>query len=304
MRVLVTGSHGLIGRALIARLEAGGHEVVRLVRPGVPGEVVRSGVSWDPMRGRVDQSALRRAGPFYGVVHLAGAGIGDRRWTPARRREILDSRVRSTTGLATALAELPDPPEVLVSASAVGYYGDRGDELLDETSGPGRGFLADLCQQWEQATAPADDRSRVVHLRSGIVLSPEGGALGRQLPLFRLGLGGRLGHGRQYVSWITLEDEVGLVEFALTNEIHGPMNATAPEPVTNAEFTAALGHALGRPTFLSVPRPALSLVLGSELVDEALLASQRAVPAAALAGGFRFRQPTVGPALGHLLARR
>ena len=303
MRILVSGSHGLIGRELVTRFEAGGHQVVRLLRT-VGAAAATGGVAWDPMGGWADDGALRRAGPFYAAVHLAGAGLADRRWNPERRRTILDSRVRSTATLSATLCALPDPPEVLVSASAVGVYGDRGDELLDETSDVGRGFLADLCREWEAATAPAEERFRVVHLRTGIVLSPAGGALGRQLPLFRLGLGGRLGSGRQYMSCISLEDEVRLIEFAVTtDDLRGPVNATGPEPVTNAEYTAVLGAVLRRPAVLGVPRAVLSLVLGRELVDEAVVASQRAVPGAALAAGFAFRHPTVEAALGELLAR-
>lgn len=305
MKVLIGGAGGLIGRALVERLEAEGHEVVRLVRDGTVLPSGTAGVPWEPVAGTIDEAALRRGGPYYAAVNLTGAGIGDRRWTARRRREIVDSRVRSTAALASALIALPDPPEVFVSQSAVGYYGNRGDELLDETSGPGSGFLADLCRQWEAATRPADDHIRVVHLRSGLVLSPDGGALARQLPLFRLGLGGRLGDGRQYTSWIAIEDEVGLLRFAIANDdLRGAVNATAPEPVTNAEFTRVLGRVLGRPAVLPVPKVALGLVLGAELVGEMVLASQRAVPSVALAAGYRFAHRTAQNALGHLLAGR
>ncbi len=278
MRVAITGSHGLIGSALAQRLESSGHSVVRLER-GAP--------------------ALDGADA---VVNLAGAGIGDRRWTEARRRELEASRIELTARLSAAAAAAPVPPTVMLSASAVGYYGDRGDEVLTETSGPGTGYLASLCQRWEAATADAEAAGvRVVHLRSGIVLARSGGALRRQLPLFRAGVGGRLGRGRQYVSWIALDDEVRAIEFLLTSDVRGAANLTAPLPVTNAAFTAALGRALRRPTVLTVPAVALRLALGGELADEMVLASQRAEPAALRAAGFSFLYPTIDAALAHTL---
>ena len=278
MRVAVTGSHGLIGSALAARLESEGHTVVRVGR----GEPAFEGVD--------------------AVVNLAGAGIGDRRWSEARRRELDASRVALTERLSRYLASLAPPPAVLVSASAVGYYGDRGDEVLTEPSGPGTGFLASLCQRWEGATrAAADAGVRVVHLRSGVVLAREGGALRRQLLLFRLGLGGRLGSGRQFVSWVALDDEVRAIESLLTSDVHGAVNLTAPLPVTNAEFTIVLGRALRRPAKLAVPAFALRLVLGGGLADELVLASQRAVPAVLHAAGFSFGYPTLDAALAHTL---
>jgi uncharacterized protein (TIGR01777 family) len=274
MRIAISGSHGLIGTALASSLESSGHTVVVLGR---------------------DAPSLEGA---EAVVNLAGAGIGDKRWTDARRREIEASRVAFTARLGKAIAALDHPPAVLLSASAVGYYGDRGDEVLTEQSTPGTGFLASLCRRWEEATADASAAGvRVVHFRNGIVLARSGGALARQLPLFRLGLGGRLGSGRQYVSWVSLEDEVRGIEFLLSSTVQGAANLTAPLPVTNAEFTASLGRALRRPAKLVVPRFALRLALGGELADEMVLASQRAEPAVLHAAGFSFRHPTLDAAL-------
>jgi uncharacterized protein (TIGR01777 family) len=291
VRIVVTGSSGLIGRALLPSLRAGGHETVALVRraPG-PGEA-----QWEPERGEIDSNALEGAGA---VVHLAGAGIGDHRWTPARKDVILRSRVDSTTVVCRALAGLRSPPPVLVSASAIGYYGDRGDEELTETSGSGTGFQAEVCRAWEEATAPAEQAGvRVVHLRSAVVLSRHGGALGRQFPLFRAGLGGRLGSGRQWFSWISLDDEVGVILHVLDDvSVVGPVNASAGA-VTNREFTRELGRVLHRPAVLAVPPVALRLALGRQLADELLLGSLRVVPARLLDAGYRFRHPALAGAL-------
>lgn len=297
MRVVVTGSSGLIGSALCQALERRGDEVVRLVRaPARRGEA-----SWDPSSHTLDGGAL---GGIEAAVHLSGAGIGDRRWTPARRGLLVSSRVDSTALLAATLAGLDPRPRVLVNASAVGVYGDGGDEELTESSPTGSGFLADLCRRWEAATAPAVAAGiRTVCLRSGIVLSRAGGALARQLPLFRLGLGGRLGSGRQWVSWISITDEVDAVLRVLDDEtLAGAVNAVAPQPVTNAAFTAALGRAVHRPAVLAVPAPVLRLALGRELVDEVLLAGQRATPAALERSGFAFSHPDVDTALAAVLA--
>jgi uncharacterized protein (TIGR01777 family) len=237
-------------------------------------------------------------------VHLAGAGIGDKRWSARRRREIVSSRVASTAVLVRALAELSRPPATMVSASAVGFYGDRGDEELTEDSGPGTGFLADLCRAWEDATEPAAQAGvRVVRLRSGIVLSAHGGALARQLPLFRLGLGGRLGTGRQWLSWISLADEVGAILHGLDDTaLRGPVNATAPTPVTNRDFTRALGRALHRPTVMTVPGMALRIALGPDLASEMVLAGQRVVPTRLTSTGYRFHHADVDSALAAALA--
>lgn len=298
MRVVVTGASGLVGTALVAALERRGDQVLRLVRHPVGGDDERQ---WDPATGRLDPDALLGADA---VVHLAGAGIGDQRWTARRKAEIRSSRIRGTRLLAEAIAAAPTPVPVWVSGSAVGWYGDRGDEALDEDSGPGADFLANLCREWEAATHPAASAgTRVALLRSGIVLSPAGGALARQLPLFRLGLGGRLGDGRQWVAWVALPDEVGAILHALDDPgMVGPFNATAPNPVTNADLTAALAAAVHRPAVLAVPRLALHVALGRELTDVALLASQRVRPTRLLARGYRFTHPDLGVALQALLA--
>jgi hypothetical protein len=306
VNVLLSGSHGLIGSALAVQLTAEGHGVVRLLRStgsGDPGVDEAVTVPWDPRQGTVDRDALERHGPYDAVVHLAGAGIGDYRWNASRRQEILDSRVGPTRLLAAVTARLDPVPGVLVSASAIGYYGDRGDEVLTEDSAPGLGFLADVCRAWEEATAPAGDAMRVVHLRTGIVLARQGGALAKQLPLFRLGLGGRLGSGRQYMSWITLDDEVSAIRRAIDDDrLVGPVNAIAPSPVTNAGFSRALGRALRRPAVLTVPRPALTVALGSEMAHELLLASQRVLPTRLTAIGHTFTHPDIDRALVSVLA--
>jgi uncharacterized protein (TIGR01777 family) len=302
MRVAVSGSSGLIGTALVQALRARGDEVLRLVRRpvGAPDEL-----TWDPRAGQAPVEALAEVD---GLVHLAGAGIGDQRWTPQRKQEIRDSRVQGTSTLATALAAVGSSgrakPPVFVSGSAIGYYGDRGEEELDETSPPGTGFLAEVCQAWEAATAPAAEAgARVALLRTGVVLSARGGALARQLPLFRLGLGGTLGDGRQWLSWITLRDEVHAILACLDRpELEGPVNLTAPTPVRNAEFTQALGRVLKRPARFGVPRGALRLALGGQLTDEALLASQRVLPRRLVEAGFAFQDPTLEAALATALA--
>jgi uncharacterized protein (TIGR01777 family) len=316
VRVLVTGSSGLIGTALVDSLTGGGHTVTRLVRNAPAGDRAGSSgssgpsgatrIAWDPDRGTIDAAALDRAGPFDGVVHLAGAGVGDARWGPARKQVILKSRRDGTTLLATALAGLEARPAVLVSASAVGVYGDRGDEVLTEESAAGSGFLADVCVAWERATAPAADAGiRTVVLRTGIVLSDHGGALGKQLPLFRLGLGGRIGTGRQYRSWITLDDHIAVIEHCLTDgSLDGPVNATAPHPATDAELAKAIGTALHRPSFLAVPAPALKLVLGSEMAVDMVLSSQRVLPARLTTSGFSHRHVDIDEAVRSVVGGR
>jgi uncharacterized protein (TIGR01777 family) len=298
MDVVVSGSHGFIGSALLPALAAAGHRVRRLVR----GNAGESEVAWDPDAGTIDTARLEGV---EGVVHLAGVGIGDKRWTPEQKERIRGSRVQGTSLLAKALAGLTTPPRVLVSGSAVGYYGDRGDELLTEESSPGDGFLADVVRAWEDATRPAADAGiRVVNLRSGVVQSPNGGALRKQLPIFKLGVGGPLGNGRQWVSWITLEDEVAAIVHLLGDDsLAGPVNATAPEPVTSAGMARAIGRALHRPAFLPVPKAALSLVVGRQMADEMVTASQRVVPTRLLAAGFAFRHPAMEPAMAALLRK-
>ncbi|MFJ9519767.1 TIGR01777 family oxidoreductase [Kitasatospora sp. NPDC101801] len=297
MRIAVTGSTGLIGSALVRSLLADGHEVVRLVRQrsrtGVqPDGTV--GVGWNPPLLQIDRAGLHGV---EAVVHLAGAGVGDRRWTDAYRQEIRDSRVLGTETLAGALAELAEPPRVLVSGSAVGYYGQTGDRVIDEEAPPGDDFLARVCVEWEAATRPAEEAGiRVAHARTGLVLSAEGGAGGRLFPLFRLGLGGRLGDGQQYWSVISLADEVAALRHLIdTPELSGPFNLAGPEPVTNGELTELIGRALGRPTVFAVPEFALKAVLGDMAVE--VVGSHRAVPARLLATGFRFAHPTAEAAV-------
>ena len=301
MRVLVSGSHGLIGSALVRALRTRGDEVGRIVRRQAGEPAGPADVSWDIEARTVDTRAMEGADA---LVHLAGASLA-RRWSSAYKVRLRDSRVQGTTQLATALARLDRPPSVMVSGSAIGYYGDRGDAELTEDSGAGTGFLAELVQAWEAATAPAEEVGiRVVHLRSGIVQSAKGGALAKQLPLFKLGLGGQLGPGRQYVSWISLVDEVDAILHAITNDaVRGALNATAPNPVTNAELTRVLGAAVGRPTLLRVPSPALSLAFGPEMARETVLISQRVRPARLETTGYAFRHPELAGALEAALGR-
>ncbi|MHB8594801.1 MAG: TIGR01777 family oxidoreductase [Acidimicrobiales bacterium] len=298
MRIAVTGASGLIGTALTEHLRAAGHTVIPVVRrPATDGEA-----RWDPAMGTLDVGALEG---IEGAVHLAGVGIGDHRLTPVRRQAVVRSRLDSTNLLARSLANLASPPTVLVSASAVGVYGDRGDEILTEESTTGTGFVAQLCRDWEAAAAPAREAGiRVVHLRSGIVLSRRGGALARQLPLFRLGLGGRLGRGDQWTSWISIGDEVRAIAHTLQQAaIDGPVNVVAPTPVTNRQFTGALARALHRPARFAVPASALGVVLGRQLAHEVVLAIQRVLPARLAAGDFTFEHPDLDSALAALLGR-
>lgn len=299
MDVVVAGSHGLVGTALVADLVERGHGVRRLVRRGAESDddsaagkpapaqdaAVRQ-VPWDPRTGELDPAALEGAGA---VVNLAGAGIGDHRWTPAYKQKLLGSRTTTTSLLARTIARVDGPP-VLVNASAVGAYGDRGDEVLTEASERGDDFLAHLVKAWEGATAPAAEAgARVVWLRSGIVLAPSGGTLGRMLPLLRLGVGGPLGSGRQWWSWITLADEVAAIRHVIDANVRGPVNAVAPEPTTNRELTRALARALSRRAGLAVPRFALRIALG-QFADD-LIASQRVVPAVLNRTGFTWAHP-------------
>lgn len=302
MRVLVSGSSGLIGSTLVVALAGEGHEVIRLARDGTPGAEAGSGrVPWDPRAGVLD---LRAVAGIDAIINLSGAGIGDHRWTESYRRNVLESRLGATRLLARAAAALEPRPQAFLSASAIGYYGDRGDETLTEESPGGGGFLAGLCRQWEEATAEAEEAGvRTAHLRSGIVLAGNGGALGKQLPLFRFGVGGRLGSGRQWVSWISLRDEVGAIGHVLAGAVAGPVNLTAPAPVTNADFTRALAAALHRPAVATVPRFALRLALGGQMADEMILASQRVLPTRLEESGYRFTDPELAPALTRLLQR-
>lgn len=300
MRVAVTGSSGLVGTALCARLAERGDQVVRVVR-----RPVRAGepaVRWDPASGELDPADLDGVDA---VVHLAGAGIGNRRWTADRKREIVESRTKSTRLLAATLAAMERPPRVLVNASAVGYYGDRGDEQLSERTGPGSDFLASLCIQWESETAPASEAGvRVALARSGLVLSRRGGALPKLLPLFRVGLGGRFGTGGQWWSWISIDDEVSALLWILDHDAAGPFNLTAPNPVTNRDFTRILARTLSRPAVLPVPRFGPGLLMGRELAGTLLFTSARVYPEALTGAGYTFQHGKLETALEEVLGGR
>lgn len=294
--IAVTGAGGFIGSALVGSLAGDGHRVLRLVRrpSAAPDEV-----AWDPAGGQIDAAKLEG---IDAVVHLAGESIAGGRWNAERKQRIRQSRVKGTSLLAGALARLSSKPRVLVSGSAMGVYGDRGDEILVESSSPGAGFLAEVGQEWEAAAAPARDAGiRVVHPRFGMVLHPSGGALERMLPPFRLGLGGHLGNGQQWMSWVSRDDAVAIIRAAVDRDaVSGPVNATSPNPVRNSDFTRMLGAALHRPAIAAVPAFALELMFG-ELAREALLASQRMVPARLQELGFEFRDPDLEPLFVTLL---
>jgi uncharacterized protein (TIGR01777 family) len=332
MKILISGTHGLIGSALVRALAGQGHAVTRLIRgTPSPGEAA---VAWDPESNQIDAASLEG---FDAVVHLAGENVAAGRWTADRKARIRTSRVAGTRLLSDSLARLASPPKVLACASAVGYYGDRGEEILDETSPPGTGFLAGVCRDWEAATEPAAKAGiRVVELRIGMVLATGGGALQKMVEPFRLGLGGRLGSGRQYVSWITLDDVLGAIAHMLeggaprvraegdspvfvdtrtgtvplvladtktgTVPLSGPVNVVGPHPVTNAEFTKALGRQLNRPTILPVPAFALRLMFG-QMADDLLLSSARVMPRRLLDSGYQFLDAELAPALQRLLSR-
>ena len=297
MKILISGSHGLVGTALITALERDGHDVFRLVRyaPGSDREI-----EWSPDRYSI---ALAQIEEFDAVVHLAGESIAEGRWTEARKKQIRDSRVNGTRLLGDALANLSSPPKSFICASAIGYYGNRGDELLTESSAPGDDFLSTVCVEWEDATKLAEEKGiRVVNCRFGIILDTKGGALKKMLPPFRMGVGGKIGSGKQWMSWIALADVIGGIKFALDNTtISGPVNFVAPNPVTNAEFTKALGKALSRPTLFPIPAFAVRLMFG-EMGDALLLGSQRVEPMHLRQAGYGFKYQTIGSALGHILA--
>jgi uncharacterized protein (TIGR01777 family) len=296
--VAISGASGLLGSALAASLQADGHHVVRFVRGGVTGPDM---IGWDPEAGRIDAPALEG---IDAVVHLAGEGIGERRWSAQQKRRIRDSRIKGTSVLTAAVASRERKPSVLVAASAVGIYGDRGDEILTEDSAPGEGFLAELCRAWEDETRPARDAGvRTVNVRTGIVLTARGGALQRMLLPFRLGLGGKQGSGKQWMSWITLDDEIAALRAAIDDtRLSGPVDFTSPNPVTNADFAHALGRVLHRPTVLPTPMLPLKLRYGGELVDALLLAGQRVLPTRLEAISFPFRDPVLQPALEAVLS--
>ncbi|QXC61269.1 TIGR01777 family oxidoreductase [Aquihabitans sp. G128] len=300
MDIAITGSTGLIGTALTASLRADGHRVVPIVRADSGSGTVR----WDPAAGTIDATALEG---IDAVVHLAGEGIAAGPWTTAQRQRIHDSRSRGTTLLCGALAGLASKPSVLVSGSAIGYYGDRGDEVLTESSASGDDFLAGVCRDWEAPTRAATEAGiRTAIVRTGIVLSPKGGSLGAQLPAFKLGLGAKAGRGDQWISWITLRDEVAAIRHAIdTDAVVGPVNLVAPNPVTNAAFTDAVGDAVKRPTFLTIPRAVRHLPFGvGDLLGSLLFTSDRVTPGVLTATGFTFADTDLEAALGHLLPRR
>jgi uncharacterized protein len=298
MKILISGSTGLVGSALVPALQSSGHEAIRLVRSSPSGRQTRNGsVTWDPKSGEL--SAVDLEG-IEAAVHLAGENIAASRWTPAQKARIRESRVAGTRLLAETLAKLNTPPRTLVCASAIGFYGDRSDQRLNEDSPAGTGFLADTCREWEASAKPATNRGiRVVHLRTGIVLASQGGALAKMLTPFRLGVAGIIGSGHQYMSWISLDDLVAVISFALLKEtLRGPVNAVAPNPVTNHEFTKTLGRVLRRPTVFPMPAFAARLAFG-EMADGLLLASTRVEPKRLMDAGFRFRFPELEAALVH-----
>ncbi|MFN3255051.1 MAG: TIGR01777 family oxidoreductase [Ilumatobacter sp.] len=291
MKVAITGSSGLIGTALGRRLRDDGHEVIPVVR-SKPGD---NQIGWSVTERRIDDGAFDG---IDAVVHLAGAGIGDKRWTDAYKEEILESRTVGTALVAGAVNDAANPPKVLLSGSAIGYYGASTTETFDETDPAGDGFLADVCEAWESSAAPAQaGGTRLVFLRTGIVLSAAGGALKKQLPLFKFGLGGKMGNGKQWQSWISLDDEVGAIVHLLHSDVAGPVNLTAPNPVTNAEFTSTLGSVLKRPTILPIPKFGPKLLLGGELADNLLFSGQKVLPTVLQRDGFEFQHPDLETAL-------
>jgi uncharacterized protein (TIGR01777 family) len=297
MKIVISGASGLIGTQLVTTLKSSGHEVVQLVRrSAAAGQIM-----WDPKSGKLDPASLEGCDA---VIHLSGAGIGDKRWSDAYRKEILDSRTATTLLLANTIASLQRKPSVFLSGSAIGIYGARGDEQLTETSAHGTGFLADVCKQWEAAAKPAIDAGvRTVFLRTGIVLSPKGGALKKLLPLFRLGVGGKFGNGKQWQSWISMDDEVASIIHLLTANVSGAVNLTAPQPVTNAEFTKVLARVVKRPAIVPVPTFAPKILLGGELADALLFTGQRVMPQALTASGYVFKHSTLESALRSLLTK-
>jgi uncharacterized protein len=296
LKIAISGSSGLIGSELISFLSRDKHEVFRLVRKrqAGPGEI-----RWDPLNGQLDKNALEGMDT---VIHLAGENIASGRWTAAKKRQIRESRIQGTLFLAQSLSHLFEPPKALISVSAIGFYGNRGEEKLNEESSPGRGFLPNLCREWEDATTPAAIRGiRVVIPRIGIVLSASGGALPLMLPVFRMGLGGRIGSGTQYMSWVAMEDLVGIINHAISCEsLHGPVNAVSPNPVTNRAFSETLARILARPAFFSLPAFAARIALG-EMANEALLAGANAEPAKLIKSKYKFQFPELETALRHIL---
>src|SRR6267143_1199458 len=285
MKILVAGASGLVGSALIPALEADGTEITRLVRSSPKANEIE----WHPNHEQIDAARLEG---FDAIINLAGENIAEGRWTDEKKRKIRDSRLNGTHLLSEATAKLATKPRVFLCASATGFYGDRDDEMLDETSGSGRGFLATVCREWEGATEPAAKAGvRVVNLRLGPILAREGGMLGKMLTPFKMGMGGKVGSGKQYISWVAIDDVVGAIQLALVNEsIHGPLNVVSPNPVTNEVFTRTLGEVLSRPTVMSIPAFAARLAFG-EMADEMLLVSQRVIPKKLNDAGFEFEHP-------------
>jgi len=295
MKILIAGASGLVGSALVPNLKAEGAEVVRLVRA-----TPRAGeIEWHPNRGSIDAAALEG---FDAVVNLAGDGIANGRWTEEKKRRILDSRVNGTRLLTETMAKLSRKPATFINASAIGFYGDRGDELVDEESGPGEGFLAGVCRQWESAAAPAEQAGiRVVKLRLGVILTKDGGIMGSMLRPFKLGLGGKVGSGKQVISWVAMDDVVAAINFILHNEtLRGAINVVAPRPVTNEEFTKTLGRVLSRPTFMAMPAFAARLAFG-EMADEMMLSSTRVAGKILNDAGFKFQYPELEGAMRAML---
>jgi uncharacterized protein len=298
-RVVITGATGLIGTALVEALTKAGHPVTRLVRKNASG----TDKMWDPAAGTIDASAIEGA---WAVVHLAGEGIGDAKWSPEHKARVLDSRVKGTTLIAKTIAEATQKPAVFACGSAIGFYADRGDQLLDETASLGTGFLAEVVSKWEAcAKAAIDAGVRTAFLRTGVVLSTKGGALKQQLLPFKLGAGGKIGPGTQYLPWITITDEVRAIMHVLTTEsISGPVNLVSPNPVTNGVFTKALGKAVHRPTLIPTPLIAIKILYGEEMLREMLLASTRLDPAVLRSTGFRFEHPSIDDALRQVLSAK
>jgi uncharacterized protein (TIGR01777 family) len=303
-RILISGATGMIGSALVRSWKGDPIQILRLIRQSPPALETDGAetILWSPSAAKPFPTLDRLAGVDT-VINLSGSNVAAGRWTPKFKQEIVTSRLDTTLALVHAITQLSPKPRVLICASAIGIYGDRGDELLTEAAPPGTGFLADTCVAWENAARAAEDAGiRVVHVRFGVVLSPKGGALAKLLPLFRLGLGGNLGNGREWMPWITLDDAVAVLRYSIQEQsIRGPINTVAPQAVTNAEFTRALGAALHRPTLIPAPAFALRLAFG-EMADEALLASARVIPEKLNKAGFRFTDPEIGPALRRLLS--
>jgi uncharacterized protein (TIGR01777 family) len=305
MRILVSGSTGFLGTALVETLEGQGHSIARLVRPGTSQKSVAGtraeSVSWDPVAGQLDAAGAEGADA---LIHLAGASIAGGRWNASRKELLRTSRIDATRHLIGALAKLQRPPRVIVAASAIGYYGNRGDETLTEASAPGNDFLAGACREWEaEAARGAEFGARVVNLRFGIILAAHGGALPRMAMPFKLGAGGRLGDGRQWMSWLTLRETISIIQFALaTSGLTGPVNAVAPNPVRNSEFTGVLAKTLHRPALFPAPAFALRLVLG-EMADALLLVSQKVLPSKLVDSGYPFLQPNLASALAEVFRK-